>query len=396
MFPRLYWARLRSGADERRRRGHVLTLATLWVIASAWSAWADASPCTVPANLGDDLQSGSLTDARVEVEALCSVLRGVAEGPNDLHSLLIARNGRLIAELYRSGPDRSLYSLFASEKRFGPTHRHDMRSISKSVVGLLVGIILKQGELPNLSSPICDVYPEWPNLRDVGHNAITLEHLLTMSSGLEWHESVTTYGSLANDETRLFWDWSPIHFVLSRPIAAPAGSQFNYNGGGTTVIGDVLVRTSKLPLRDLARTYLFEPLGIKDWEWIGDLYGRPVAFAGLRLRPRDLLKIGQMMLDHGQWRGRQIVPTEWITQSIRPHIASGPGLGYGYFWWTGSVEWQGQRVPWGAAFGNGGQRLFVVPALNLTVAITAGAYNDPSIARKEMEVFQRIVATVRR
>jgi CubicO group peptidase (beta-lactamase class C family) len=217
-----------------------------------------------------------------------------------------------------------------------------------------------------------------------------------MSSGLEWHESAATYGGSANDETRLFWDWSPVHFVLSRPIAAPAGDHFNYNGGNTTVIADVLMRTAKMPLREFARSNLFEPLGITDWEWIGDLYGRPAAFAGLRLKPRDLLKIGRMMLNAGQWQGRQIIAPDWIAQSLREHIPTGGHLGYGYFWWTGTVPWHGTQVPWGAAFGNGGQRLFLVPALDLAVAMTAGAYNDPRIAKTEMRVFEQIIAAVQR
>jgi len=374
----------------------VLTVVTLHLLTLAPLAPAGALPCGAPPLLGDDWESDTPSDAHIDADGLCTVLRGVAAGPDNLHSLLIARHGRLIAELYRSGSDRSIYSLSARKVDFGPADRHDMRSISKSVVGLLAGIVLEEGKLPALSTPIADLYPEYPDLREPGRRSITLEHLLTMSSGLEWHESVASYGSPANDETRLFWDSSPIHFVLSRPIAAPVGRQFNYNGGGTAVVADVLVRASKTPLRELARTRLFEPLGITDWEWVSDLNGRPVAFAGLRLKPRDLLKFGRMMLDRGQWQGRQIVPAEWVAQSMRPHLPTGSGLGYGYFWWTGSVAWQSKQVPWAAAFGNGGQRLFIVPDLDLAVVITAGAYNDSDIAIKEAEVLEQIVATVQR
>jgi len=393
MFQRL---RL-SMATRRRSRAHRripgIAVVSLCLVASAASAGADPATCAPPAALGDDWQLGSAADVQVDATALCSVLRGVSERPDNIHALLIARRGRLIAELYRSGPDRSMYSLFARDRKFGPGDRHDLRSISKSVVGLLVGIAVQRGVL-SLASPVLDFYPEYPDLRDQEHDRITLEHLLTMSSGLAWRESVATYGGFANDETRLFWDLSPAHYVLSRPIAAPAGRQFNYNGGGTTVVADVVTRSAKVPLREFARTSLFEPLGITDWEWVGDLYGRPAAFAGLRLKPRDLLKIGRMMLDNGRWHGRQIVPPEWVAQSLRPHIATGSGLGYGYFWWTGNVPWQGTQVPWGAAFGNGGQRLFVVPTLDLTVAMTAGAYNDARIAATAMGIFEQVVAAV--
>jgi CubicO group peptidase (beta-lactamase class C family) len=93
-----------------------------------------------------------------------------------------------------------------------------------------------------------------------------------------------------------------------RPIAAAAGRQFNYNGGGTVVMADMLVRATKAPLRELADTHLFAPLGITDWQWVADIYDRPLAFAELRLKPRDVLKIGRSMLEGGQWQGRRPAP----------------------------------------------------------------------------------------
>src|SRR6266403_6309056 len=157
-----------------------------------------------------------------------------------------------------------------------------------------------------------------------------------MSSGLEWNESITSYGTLANDETRLFWDWQPYRYVLSRPRVAKPGTQFT----------------------------LFEPLAIHEWEWVADPWRRPLAFAGLRMRPRDLATIGRLVLARGEWQGRQVVPADWVAESLRPHIAAGDGLGYGYQWWTGTVDREGKKLAWSAGFGNGGQRLFVVPELD--------------------------------
>jgi CubicO group peptidase (beta-lactamase class C family) len=119
-----------------------------------------------------------------------------------------------------------------------------------------------------------------------------------------------------------------------------------------------------------------------------------MAYAGLRLKPRDLLRIGQMMLDHGRWQGRQIVPAAWVKESIRPHVATGKGAGtgYGYFWWTGDIDWQGKTLAWSAAVGNGGQRLFLVPALDLAVVMTAGAYNDTGIVAKEGDLLKQVAA----
>ncbi|MDF6470722.1 serine hydrolase, partial [Escherichia coli] len=99
----------------------------------------------------------------------------------------------------------------------------------------------------------------------------------------------------------------------------------------------LLVERVGMSVPEYARQQLFEPLGITDWEWVDDYRGRPLAFAGVRLRPRDLARIGQLVLQHGQWNGRQLVPAEWIAESTRPHIDTGMGLQYGYQWWLGKV-----------------------------------------------------------
>jgi CubicO group peptidase (beta-lactamase class C family) len=212
-----------------------------------------------------------------------------------------------------------------------------------------------------------------------------------MSSGLEWQEG----GSGRDDEHRLFWTWSPDRYVFSRPVAAPPGSRWNYNSGGVAVLADLLTRTTQRPLKEFVRESLFEPLGIRDWEWTADLHGRPMAFTGLRMRPRDMAKLGRLVLDHGRWRGKQIVPAEWISESLQPRIRTGiADFDYGYLWWLGPVDWQGRKLRWAAAFGNGGQRIIVVPELDLTVVITAGAYGDPQAAPRVHAFFKDIVSTV--
>jgi CubicO group peptidase (beta-lactamase class C family) len=368
-------------------------LAALFLIALPLHL-AQAS-CALPALTDDGWERTDPADSGFEAAALCTVLDGVEHGETNIHSIVIEHQGRLVAELYRRGKDRSIWSFSAHEVQFDPETLHDMRSVSKSVVGLLFGIAQEQGKVGSVSTPVLDFYPQYGDLRRADRTAVTLENLLTMSSGLEWNESVVSYGSLGNDETRLYWSWTPYRFVLSRPVVAAPGTRFNYNGGGTAVLADIVSRGSGMSLRELARTALFEPLGIHEWEWVGDLHGRPLAFAGLRLRPRDLAKIGRMVLDNGQWQGRQIVPARWVEDSLRPHIDTGDGLHYGYQWWTGTLKWQDRMLAWAAAFGNGGQRLFVVPELSLAVVITAGAYNDRSIGHDVHQLFEDIVQTLK-
>jgi CubicO group peptidase (beta-lactamase class C family) len=359
------------------------------------SAAPAAGSCAAPTAIGDGWQTADPVASGFDAVALCAVLERVAAGGSNVHAVVVERHGRLVAELYRRGKDRSIWSLFAREIDFGPTTLHDLRSISKSVVGLLVGIAGQQGKI-DLAAPALSHYPGYADLRSPAREAITLEHLLTMSSGLEWNESVASYGTLGNDETRLYWDRRPYHYVLSRPIVATPGTHFNYNGGGTAILADILARSTAMPLRDFARTALFEPLGVREWQWVADPWRRPLAFAGLRMRPRDLAKIGQLVLARGECQGHLVVPAAWVAESLRPHIAVGNGLGYGYQWWTGTVAWEGKTLAWSAGFGNGGQRLYVVPDLDLAVVITAGAYNDALIGRIVGDVFKEIVASVQK
>ncbi|MBL0211185.1 MAG: serine hydrolase [Holophagaceae bacterium] len=344
-----------------------------------------------PVIIGDGWESAELSKSGFDAAKLRALLASRMNAENNLHGVIIERHGRLVAELYRRGKDRSVYSPIARNREFGPTTLHDTRSVGKSVVSLLLGIAKQQGKLGELAAPALAYYPEYADLAAPERKAITLEHLLTMSSGLDWSEG----GNGPDCEHRLYWKWSPTRYVLGRPIAAPPGSVWNYNSGGTAVLADILARATKTPLKEFARQFLFEPLGISDWEWVADLHGRPMAFTGLRMRPRDMAKLGRLVLDHGRWRGRQIVPAEWIAASLQPRISTGiADFHYGYQWWLGNVAWQGRSLAWSAAFGNGGQRLFVVPELDLTVVITAGAYGDPQAAPRVNALFKDIVATL--
>jgi CubicO group peptidase (beta-lactamase class C family) len=168
------------------------------------------------------------------------------------------------------------------------------------------------------------------------------------------------------------------------------------------VLSDILTRTSGKSLTQLVKTELFDPLEITDWEWVSNLQGQELAFTGLRMRPRDLLKIGRMMLDGGRWRDRQVVPESWVAASLRPKIATGhksppnavDDLKYSYHWWGGIVNWHGKALRWTAGFGNGGQRLFIVPDLDLAIAIAAGDYGSSEIVHKLTALFEEIVSTV--
>ncbi len=332
-------------------------------------------------------------EAGFDAMQLCAVLKDFTNGKTNFHSLIIERQGVVVAELYKRGKDETIYSLFGRETGFDAATRHDVRSISKSVISLLWGIAQAQNITPPLNTPVLDLLPELASLKNQGRESITIAHLLSMSSGLDWNEP-NAYNS-SNDEIGLYWRSSQAKYVFDRPMVAPVGTRFNYNGGGTAVLAQLLADRVGMPLPDYARKVLFEPLGITDWEWTNDVRGRPLAFAGLRMRPNDLARIGRMVLNQGQWKGRQIVPADWLSESTRAHLDTGDGPQYGYQWWAGKIDAMSAKHDWAAGFGNGGQRLFLVPDLDMLVVMTAGDYNKP-IGMQNYQLFKRIVLTVQK
>jgi CubicO group peptidase (beta-lactamase class C family) len=345
----------------------------------------------VPVVLDDGWEREDPAAAGFDAPRLRAALAEMMNGKVNMHGLVIERHGRLVAELYRRGKDRAVLGLFSHTGDFGPSDKHDARSVGRSVIRLLVGIAQQQGTLGSVTTPVLDFYPECAGRATGERRAITLEHLLTMSSGLKWYEG----GGEPDDEFHLMWTWSPTSYVLSRPIVAKAGTRFTYNGGGTLLLADIVGKVTGMAWKDYARTELFAPLGITDLEWKEDFHGRAMAYAGLRMWPRDMAKLGRLVLNRGQWHGKQVVPAAWIAESLRPRLATGfDDTRYGRFFWTGTVMWQGRSLPWAAAFGNGSQRIFVVPDLDMTVVMTAGAYGDIQTARRVNVFLAEIVGTV--
>jgi CubicO group peptidase (beta-lactamase class C family) len=344
---------------------------------SAMGAVMDSENMSViPAALQDGWHVGKPADHGFDPAMLQDMRNRVAEGRLDnVHCILVVRNGVLVYEQYRAGQDQNGLEP-ASYVVFDATTRHNGNSMTKSVISLLVGIALQRGWIETLDTPVLEYFPEYGDLRTREKNSITLDHLLTMSDGLEWSEfkpPFDSYGKMrsAKDAYR---------YILERPVAAPPGHTYNYNSGATELIGAVLRKASGKSVEELARNELFVPLGIEDVEWNRRLPdGEPEASGGLRARPRDWAKLGQLVLNRGSWNDRQIVPSAWITNSIKPRN-NGPGLFlYGYHWWIGRSFLRGRVVDWAGAMGWGGQRLMIVPELGMVALVHAWLPNRMSL-----------------
>jgi CubicO group peptidase (beta-lactamase class C family) len=296
-------------------------------------------------------------------------------------SVLVARRGRLVAERYfRTGGADSLYAL---------------RSVTKSVMSLLVGAAIERGVLGGTSQTLAELFqPPLPAL-DPEHGAITVADLLTMRSGIDWDESgnVAEYNgwALADDQ---------VEYLLARNVVDLPGTRWNYNSAAVHLLAAAIDIHSGGTVA-FADRYLLGPMGITSRDWELDNRGIPNGGAGLYLRPRDMAKIGQLVLQRGRSATGPIVPADWIQSATARQVPTGASLGslgalgYGDLWWVGRAG----TVDVALAWGYGGQYVYVVPALELVVVTTAtwqglGVAAGPQMAAIADLITDRILPAV--
>ena len=304
----------------------------------------------------------------------------------NLHGLVILRHGHLVLERYFEGEDNARGRPLG-HVAFTPGTLHDLRSVSKSIVGLLYGIALGEGKVPAPEQPLSAAFPEYSDLfADAGRAAWTVRHVLTMTMGTDWDELGVPYTDPTNSEIAMDRSADSYRYVLGLPVVTAPGKHWIYNGGATTLLGRMIVKGTGVSLHDYARRMLFDPLGIVGAEWLADDKGDHFAASGLRMTPRDLARIGMLMLSGGALDGRQIVPASWVERSMTPYVDVDDIRSYGYHWYMGrwsyvvanAPRWDRNRIArFRSAIGNGGQRLFLFPDLDLAVAVTAGNYDAP-------------------
>jgi CubicO group peptidase (beta-lactamase class C family) len=301
-----------------------------------------------------------------------------------IHAFLVFRSGRLAHEAYFAGQDEIWFEGYRYVE-YGPTIKHDLRSVSKSFTSTLVGIAIDQGLIDSVDMPLRRLLPDYAELLTGAKTALTLRHVLTMSAGLRWAEGGKVENDADDDQYDLQNAEDPVEIVLARESVAPPGAEYNYSGGLTQVLAAVVERAAGQPLLEYADSVLFSPLGIHDWEWFALGNARPAAWVGLKLTARDVAKLGQVYLDGGQWHGRRIVSADWIDAALSPGIdRPAPGApsyvsftGYGFQWWYDVHEWNGRSIQVHSAIGSGGQRIIVLPDFDIVVAVFAGFYQEP-------------------
>ncbi|MFX1317953.1 MAG: serine hydrolase domain-containing protein [Promethearchaeota archaeon] len=269
-----------------------------------------------------------------------------------LRSILIVRHGYLIYENYMELPDRVNIT-------------SNIYSCTKSISSALIGIAIDQGYL-NLDDRLVDIFSHLTieNL-DSRKEAITVEHLLTMTSGLPWDEWTYPYGNPNNDWDRMTTSLNWVEFVINRPMAYTPGSHWVYNTGGSHLLSAIVHETTGVSTQDFAEENLFAPLGITDYYWSRDPQGNVNGGSALQLRARDMAKFGFLYLHNGTWDGEQIVSASWVAASSIGHATVDSQTEYGYQWWIHP------NIGSFAAHGHLNQHIYVIPDQDMVVVFTA-------------------------
>jgi CubicO group peptidase (beta-lactamase class C family) len=265
--------------------------------------------------------------------------------------------------------------------------------VTKSIASLLYGIALDRGLVPPPEASVVAQFPEYPDLvADPARRDISIGHALSMTMGLEWDETLP-YTSAANSEIAMEQAPDRFRFILGRPVVHAPGQTWTYSGGAVALIGALITRGTGKSLTHFARETLFEPLGIKDCYWMAGADGVESAASGLRLSTRSLLAIGTMLVNGGRHGDRQVVPASWLEAAFSPATQTSDGLDYGRLFFLGEapVPAFGGPKSWIGCFGNGGQRLWLMPDAGLACVILAGAYDQPDNWVTPTRVWREIV-----
>jgi CubicO group peptidase (beta-lactamase class C family) len=356
-------------------RAAIRLFAALLLLTSVTAIAQTKPDCDAPGKLDDGWTVSRPGEQGLDPSLICSIGSQLdAWKEANVHAVVVVRHGTLVYEAYFTGEDEN-WGRKLGRVTYKADMVHDLRSVTKSLTSLVIGIAVDRGWIKDLDAPVLSFFPEYADLRTPEKDRITLRHLLMMSTGLVWDED-TPYSDPDNDETQMYKAPDPYRYVLERPVGRPPGRVFNYVTGAPTLLGAVVHKVTGRQYDAVAREVLFDPLGISQVEWTYFDNGDLMAGGGLRLRPRDLAKIGQLVLAHGVWNGQQIVPAAWIEQSTAPRLNAYSMYFYGYQWWLGRSLLDGRQVDWIAGRGYGGQRLIIVPSEDVVMVVMAGHYDS--------------------
>lgn len=274
-----------------------------------------------------------------------------AESINSLRSLIIQQNGEVISERYFKGRT--------------PNRAFNIKSASKSIIGLLTGIAIEEGFIPSIDEPISTYFPDYfEENPDPKKESITVRNLLSMQAGLR-STSSRYYGAWVMSD-----NW--VEYALDQDFITDIDGRMVYSTGTSHLLSVIITKATGMSTKAFAEQYLFDPMGIEVGGWDRDPQGYYMGGNNMALKPTDLLKIGQMLIDDGIWDGEQIITKDWIVDSFKTYTFSNYNpYGYGYQWWNKETAGYTTFFAWG----HGGQYIMMVPELDAVVVMTSSVTN---------------------
>ena len=293
---------------------------------------------------------GSLVKSKIDTTLLHEMIDSINSGQfGKVHSVLIARNGKLVFEKYFDG--------------FFIEDQNSLQSCTKSVGSLLIGIALDKGFIKSVDQRILNFFPDYKNVVDQKWNDVELKHILTMTTGVSWERNI---------HDRIYeTSRDVIESTFEQKFSHTPGEIFEYRNPQTDLLSGVIINSTKMTVQEFAKEYLFEPLEINKFSWSNFKNNNyPLMSGSLALSSRDMLKIGQLVLDKGKWNDKQIVSEKWIEESTSFKIKTDQMFGYGYLWWIGESQSKpGLKAIF--AIGISGQHIIIFPEINTVVVTTA-------------------------
>jgi len=356
----------------------------------------------IPKKINDGLDIGSLGDVNIDSALIVKAVDNILGGRfKEIHSILIFKDNKLVFEEYFQG---HRYKWDAPNHHgelvnWDETMLHGIKSDTKSITSACIGIAIDHGFIENVHQSIFDFLPEHQHLNKDGKGNITIEHLVTMTSGLKWNEWGAPLSSPKNDIIGLWFHYEdPIVGVLEQPLKYKPGTKFTYSGGGMIVLGEILKNATKMAIDKFSEKYLFQPIGIDSSIWAIQFDNGVFESAGsLEITPRAMVKFGATFLNNGAWDGKQIISKKWVQKSANsfsnnknikiPGTDSGRN-DYGYSWWIKSIPHSGRKIQMFYAGGWGGQKIIVIPELNSVVVFTGGNYKEKT---RTFEIFEKYI-----
>jgi len=293
----------------------------------------------------------------IDSEKLIEFITTVQKEKRHLHSLLIIRNGRLVTEAYFNPYNKNI--------------KHIIFSATKSVSSLLIGLAIKDGFIKDVNQKILDFFPEYQGkiqCLDDKKKSLCLYDLLTMTEELQWKDWPYRVG-MEGDFLKLLSASDGVKYYLDKPMKKTGDSSFNYNSGNSYMLSAIIQKCTGKSALDYAREKLFKPIGILDSCW--GIFQNGIYNGGseMFLKPRDMARIGFLVLNKGNWDGKQIIPSQWIESSTKPYVkTSFLNYKYGYMWYIDT------SLPFRniSAQGLGGQYISIIPELDMVVIFTGG------------------------